>query len=132
FSAEDVSAMFERTGVDAVMIARGAQGNPWIFQEARALIERGEKLPPPTPIERVDMASEHAQALVAFAGEGAVARMRKHIGWYIVGMPGARHVREQVNHVTSSSDLDALLEEYRGYLLHTGDATEADTAHGKA
>ncbi|MHB1451830.1 MAG: tRNA dihydrouridine synthase DusB [Coriobacteriia bacterium] len=132
FSAEDVSAMFERTGVDAVMIARGAQGNPWIFQEARALIERGEKLPLPTPIERVDMASEHAQALVAFAGEGAVARMRKHIGWYIVGMPGARHVREQVNHVTSSSDLDALLEEYRGYLLHTGDATEADTAHGKA
>lgn len=132
FSADDVAAMFERTGVDAVMIARGAQGNPWIFREARALIERGETLPTPTPLERVDMAREHARALVAFTGENAVARMRKHIGWYIVGMPGARHVREQVNHVTSSADLDSLLEGYRGYLLHTGDTTEADTANGKA
>ncbi|MDY0340482.1 MAG: tRNA-dihydrouridine synthase, partial [Coriobacteriia bacterium] len=56
FSAEDASAMFARTGVDAVMIARGAQGNPWIFGETRALIGRGVTLPPPTPIERVDMA----------------------------------------------------------------------------
>ena len=132
FSATDAAAMFERTGVDAVMIARGAQGNPWIFREARALMERGETLAPPSPLERVDMAREHARALVAFAGEGAVARMRKHIGWYIVGMPGARHVRDKVNHITSSAELDALLEEYRGYLLHTGDTTDADTPHGEA
>jgi len=87
FSAEDARSMLERTGVDAVMVARGAQGNPWIFREARALLDRGETLPPPTPFERVDMAREHAHALVAFAGENAVTRMRKHIGWYIVGMP---------------------------------------------
>lgn len=116
FSAADALAMLERTGADAVMIARGAQGNPWVFREARALIERGETLPAPMALERVDMAREHARALVAFAGEHAVARMRKHIGWYVVGMPGARHVRERVNHVTSSAELDALLEEYRGYL----------------
>jgi len=116
FSAADAQAMFERTGVDAVMVARGAQGNPWIFREARALLDRDEELPAPTPFERIDMAREHACSLVAFGGEHAVARMRKHVGWYIVGMPGASHVRERVNHVTSSAELDELLAEYREYL----------------
>jgi tRNA-dihydrouridine synthase len=62
------------------------------------------------------MAREHARALVAFGGEHAVVRMRKHVGWYITGMPGASHVRERVNHITTSADLDALLAEYRSYL----------------
>ena len=116
FSAADAQAMIERTGVDAVMVARGAQGNPWIFREARALLDRGEELSAPTPFERIDMAREHARSLVAFGGEHAVARMRKHVGWYIVGMPGASHVRERVNRVTSSAELDELLAEYREYL----------------
>ena len=120
FSAADVKAMFDRTGVDAVMIARGAQGDPWIFREARALLDTGEELPPPTALERVDMAREHARALVAFGGEGAVTRMRKHVGWYIVGMPGAARVRERVNSITSSAELDELLAEYRTYLEGSG------------
>jgi nifR3 family TIM-barrel protein len=132
FSAKDVRAMLEHTGVDAVMVARGAQGNPWIFREARALLDHGETLPPPTALERVEMAREHARSLVAFAGEHAVARMRKHIGWYIVGMPGARHVRERVNHVTSSAELDSLLGDYEGYLQHTGSTDDTDTLHDEA
>lgn len=119
-SAADALAMFDRTGVDAVMVARGAQGNPWIFREARALIDRGETLGPPAALERVDMAREHARALVAFAGEHAVTRMRKHVGWYITGMPGASRLREQVNYVTSSAALDALLAGYREYLESFG------------
>jgi nifR3 family TIM-barrel protein len=132
FSAVDARAMLERTGVDAVMVARGAQGDPWIFRETRALLDRGETLPPPTPLERVEMAREHARALVAFAGEHAVARMRKHVGWYVIGMPGARHVRERVNHVTTSAELDSLLVEYEGYLQHTGSTDDADTSHDEA
>jgi nifR3 family TIM-barrel protein len=116
FSAADAKAMIERTGVDAVMVARGAQGNPWIFREARALIDRGEVLPPPSALERVAMAREHARALVSFGGEHAVTRMRKHVGWYITGMPGASRVRERVNHITSSAELDALLAEYAAHL----------------
>lgn len=116
FSATDAKAMLDRTGADAVMAARGAQGNPWIFREARALIDRGEVLPPPSALERVAMAREHARALVAFGGEHAVTRMRKHVGWYITGMPGASRVRERVNHIASSAELDALLAEYAGYL----------------
>lgn len=116
FSAADVKAMFERTGVDVVMVARGVQGNPWLFREARALLDTGEKISPPTGLERVDMAREHAQALVAFGGERAFARMRKHVAWYIHDMPGATHVRERVNRVADHRELDELLLEYRAYL----------------
>ncbi|MDO8846813.1 MAG: tRNA dihydrouridine synthase DusB [Coriobacteriia bacterium] len=121
FSAGDAKAMLDRTGADAVMVARGAQGNPWIFREARALIDHGEVLAPPSAFERVEMAREHARALVAFGGEHAVARMRKHVAWYITGMPGASHVRERVNHIGSSAELDALLVEYREFLAERGE-----------
>ncbi len=116
FSADDVVAMLERTGVDAVMVARGAQGYPWIFREARALIDTGERLSPPTPVERVDMAREHARALIGFGGERAVVRMRKHVAWYVASMPGATHVRTRVNATLSYAELEALLVEYREYL----------------
>ncbi|MDO9557336.1 MAG: tRNA dihydrouridine synthase DusB [Coriobacteriia bacterium] len=116
FSATDVVAMLERTGVDAVMVARGAQGNPWIFSQARALIDRGEVLAPPTAFERIDMAREHAAALVAFAGEQAFVRMRKHVAWYIKGAPGATFVRERAFEAPSYAALDALLVEYRAFL----------------
>lgn len=116
YSAGDVKAMFEDTGCDAVMVARGAQGNPWIFREARALLDEKMIAPAPTPLERVDMAREHASALVAFAGIHAVARMRKHVAWYVHGMPGASHVREHVNAARTPAELDNLLAEYRVYL----------------
>jgi tRNA-dihydrouridine synthase B len=116
FSAADAKAMLERTGVEAVMVARGAQGNPWIFREARALIDEGIELEPPAPFERIDMAREHAAALVAMGGERAFTRMRKHVAWYIVGMPGAMHVRDRANHARSYAELDSLLVEYRDYL----------------
>ena len=116
-SAADARDMLEQTGADAVMVARGAQGNPWIFAAARALIETGVELPPPSAIERVDMAREHAAALVAFGGEHAFTRMRKHVAWYVTGMPGASHVRDAVNHVASYAELDQMLAAYREYLV---------------
>jgi nifR3 family TIM-barrel protein len=120
FCAADVVAMFERCGVDAVMVARGAQGNPWIFREARALLDRGETIAPPTAFERVDTAREHAAALVAFGGEHAFTRMRKHVSWYVKGMPGATHVRRLANAAASYRELDDLLVEYRARLEREG------------
>ncbi len=116
FSAADARAMLDQTGVDVVMVARGAQGNPWIFREARALIERGVVLPPPTAFERIDMAREHAHTLLEFGGEYTAPRMRKHVGWYIHGMPGATRVRERVNQVATYAELDELLLKYRAYV----------------
>jgi tRNA-dihydrouridine synthase B len=120
FSASDVAAMIERTGVDAVMVARGAQGNPWIFREARALLETGEPIARPRALERIEMAREHGRALVAFGGEHAVVRMRKHVGWYVAGLPGATHVRTRVNTALTYAELDALLVEYAEYVSAWG------------
>ena len=116
FCAGDVVAMLERTGVDAVMIARGAQGNPWIFREARALLDCGEVLAGPTACERIDMALEHAAELVTFAGDRAFVRMRKHVAWYISDMPDAARIRREVNLCDSFEQLAALLTGYRGDL----------------
>ncbi len=124
-SARAAVEMFERTGVDAVMIARGAQGNPWIFPQTRALLDSGEVLAPPTATERIDMALEHAAGLVAFGGERAVVRMRKHVGWYIVGTPGATRLRERVNEVVTYAALVSLLEEYRAYVAARPGSREA-------
>lgn len=116
YSAGDVNAMFEDTGCDAVMVARGAQGNPWIFREARALLDDGEVLPPPSHRERIGVAREHASALVEFVGVHAVPRMRKHVAWYCHGLPGASHVRARVNECKSPDELDSLLVDYLEYL----------------
>jgi tRNA-dihydrouridine synthase B len=116
FSADDAVAMIERTGVDGVMVARGAQGNPWIFAEANALIAGEPRPQPPTALERIALAREHGRALVAFAGEEAVVRMRKHVAWYVAGMPGATHVRTQVNRACTYAELEALLGEYAAYV----------------
>jgi nifR3 family TIM-barrel protein len=116
FCASDAKTMLERTGVDAVMVARGAQGNPWIFRECRALIDDGVMLPQPTGSERVEMIREHAAALVAFGGERAFSRMRKHVAWYTKGMPAAARLRERANSVHSYEQLVETLDEYREYL----------------
>ena len=120
FRAADVVAMFERCGVDSVMVARGAQGNPWIFREARALLDRGETIAPPSAFERVETAREHAAALVAFGGEHAFTSMRKQVSWYVKGMPGATHVRRLANAAASYLELDDLLVEYRARLEREG------------
>lgn len=120
FSARDAKAMFDRTGVDGVMVARGAQGNPWIFRECRALLDTCVEIPPATASERIDMAREHAAALVEFGGEEAFRRMRKHVGWYVHGLPGATFLRERVNTIGSYRAMDDLLLEYRGFLEERG------------
>lgn len=114
--ARDAARMLDEMGVDAVMVARGAQGNPWIFREARSLIDTGVECDPPSALERVDMAREHLAALIAFAGEHAFPRMRKHVAWYITGMPGATFVRAKAFEAPDSRALDDLLSEYRSYL----------------
>lgn len=116
YSAEDVRAMLERTGVDGVMVARGAQGNPWLFREARSLLETGQSIAGPTAFERIDVAREHARELVLQSGAPAVARMRKHIAWYMTGLPGATHVRARAFACKDHRELDELLLEYREYL----------------
>jgi len=108
FSPEAYFALKERTGCDGVMVARGAQGNPWIFREIVAAKE-GRLAPEPTAQERTEMALRHARALVEQKGQHAVIEMRKHIAWYIREMPGAAGLRAAVNGCVTLEQLEALL-----------------------
>ena len=109
FSAADALAMLRQTGCHGVMVARGAQGNPWIFEEITCAME-GRPYTPPTVQERVSLAMEHAQALVAEKGERiGIAESRKHVAWYLHGVRGAAQVRARL--MTANT-----LEEMRGIL----------------
>ncbi len=91
---ERVKAMFDETGVDAVMIGRGAIGNPWIFREARAFLETGEVLPGPSWEERVEVVAEHLALKCAWLGDHkGTHEMRRMYGGYFKGQPGASRLR---------------------------------------
>ena len=106
FGVESAESMFKETGCDAVMIARGALGNPWIF---RSVLEGKDYVP--SRRERVDIIKEHFSLLLEEKGEYvAVRSMRKHIGWYVKGLSGAVAVRRNLNQLESASDIMEGLE----------------------
>lgn len=92
--------MFSETGCDFIMIGRGALGNPWIFSELVATW-KGEPVPSrPTLLERKQMVLKHLADLVEYKGERcAIKEMRKHIGWYLKGIPGGAAFRGKVNQI---------------------------------
>ena len=109
FSAEDALRMYEQTGCDGIMIARGAQGNPWIFEEIRCAMD-GVDYTPPTLEERLSIAQEHAAWLVEEKGERiGIAESRKHMAWYLHGMRGASSARAAVMKATTMEELSQIL-----------------------
>ncbi len=96
-TAADAQRMYDETGCDGVMIGRAAQGNPWIFERIAHELATGEYLPEPTLSQRVNMAIEHGELLIADKGHRVgVNEMRKHICWYLRGFPNAAHFRDEV------------------------------------
>ena len=113
FSPEDAKAMFEITGCDAVMVARGAQGNPWIFREIRHYLKTNQKLAAPTPKEKIEMAIRHLELEVELKGEKiGVAEMRKHIAWYIKGLYNASNLRNEINKIDKKQRVIERLNQY--------------------
>lgn len=103
--------MMEETGCDFVMIGRGALGNPWIFSELNAAWH-GEPLPsPPTKEEKKQMMLRHFNDVLDLKGEYvAVREMRKHVGWYLKGLPGAAAFRGRINQINSAEELRRAIE----------------------
>lgn len=110
----DTVAMIAHTGCDAVMIARGAEGNPWVFAQAKAALAGEVEPAPPTVEERIAMARRHARLLSAREGKNIV-RMRKHAMWYMAGLPGAAAARGKINACISVEDFDAVFDELLEY-----------------
>ena len=113
FKAEDAAAMFDETGCDAVMVARGAKGNPWLFREIRAYLDQGIHIPGPTIEERKAMILRHSELQLAFKGEYTGMReMRKHLAWYTAGCPHSSSLRARSNEIETIADLRKLVDEY--------------------
>ncbi len=108
---EDALRMLEETGVDGVMIGRGAVGNPWLFSRAAALIATGKVPPEPTLAERLRLAIEHLGLIVEAKGEHrGVMEMRKHIVATLKGFPGAVELRRELVIMEGSENVRARLE----------------------
>lgn len=106
----DAVAITERTGCDAVMIARAAEGNPWVFAQAKAALAGEAEPEAPGVEERIALARRHARLLSEREGKNIV-RMRKHAMWYMAGIPGAAAAREKINACVSVEDFDVVFDE---------------------
>lgn len=105
-SVEDVVKIREMTNCDAVMIGRGAQGNPWIFKRIDHYLKTGEILPGPTKEDKINIAIKHMGLAVKEHGEYvAVREMRKHIGWYLKGMKNSARFRDMINKMESAQEV---------------------------
>ena len=110
-SGQTALAMMRETGCDAVMAARAARGNPWLFAEICAVLEG--RIPPERPGRRevIAMILRHAALQKDCKGEAiAIREMRKHTAWYLAGFPSAARVRNLVNQVTTFRELEDLLK----------------------
>lgn len=119
--ARDALALREKTACDAVMIGRAAQGNPWIFEQVRAALSGAAEPAQPTYGERVDMARRHAEILSHRMGNNLVY-MRKHVMWYLRGIPGAARARGELNQCVTLADFNRVLDQ----LLASAERIEAD------
>ena len=110
-TAADVIRMQKETGCDGFMIARGAEGNPWIFKQILHYFETGEELPKPDFTEVKDMILRHASMQIAFKGEyTAIREMRKHAAWYTAGYKNSSKFRAKVCEVETYEELQTLFE----------------------
>lgn len=109
-SAQRAAAMQEQTGCDGVMVARGAQGNPWIFSELLSYEENGI-LPPRPPVDEIRRTMlRHARLQIQYKGDYlGIREMRKHVAWYTKGLHGAARLREKINQAASYEELEKIL-----------------------
>jgi tRNA-dihydrouridine synthase B len=136
---EDAVRMREVTGCAGVMIARGSFGQPWIFHQTKDLLAGRTKRPTPPLEERFRIALEHARMVEAYEPdpEGAAVEFRKHLGWYVKGLPNSADLRRRLHAVTSFADVEGIFVDYLatvdreqagGPALEEGSARELEPA----
>ena len=131
FSVEAALKCLEQTGANGVMCSRGTLGYPFLVGEIDHFLKTGENLPPPTPIQRLECARDHLQALWEYKGDRGVRQARKHMTWYAKGFVGAADLRGQLSVIETVSQgvelIDQAIEKLaQGYELE--EDTEASFA----
>jgi tRNA-dihydrouridine synthase B len=121
-SPEKAREVLLRTGADALMIGRAAQGRPWIFREIQHYLTSGRHLPAPRITEIRDVLLRHMHDLYAFYGEHSGVRVaRKHIGWYVRELAGAGEFRKTMNRLETAQEQLGAVEAYFAELAARGD-----------
>jgi tRNA-dihydrouridine synthase B len=110
----DAVRMYRETGCAAVMIARGSFGQPWIFDQTRDLLDGREMRPTPDVETRFGIALDHANMAAKYEPDprGAAIEFRKHLGWYVKGLPGSAELRKQLHAVTSLDEVAGIFAHY--------------------
>ncbi|HEX6626896.1 MAG TPA: tRNA dihydrouridine synthase DusB [Gemmatimonadaceae bacterium] len=129
-TAEDAVRMQRETNCAAVMIARGSFGQPWIFDQTRALLEGKPKPEAPAIERRFEIALEHARMAEAYEADprGAAIEFRKHLGWYVKGVPGSAELRRKLHSVISLSEVEDVFAAYLASPRRYDFAPSADDA----
>jgi tRNA-dihydrouridine synthase B len=119
---EKARFVLERTGADAVMIGRAAQGRPWLFREIEHFLNTGEHLPSPSVAEIQAVLVQHMHDLHEFYGEHTGTRVaRKHISWYTRGLPGSAQFRHHMNELPSSAEQMMAVRDFFDEQLQRGE-----------
>lgn len=113
-AAEDAARMHRETGCDAVMIARGSFGQPWIFDQTRDLLCGRPKRPDPAVETRFQVAIDHARMAADYEADprGAAIEFRKHLGWYVKGLPDSAALRRRLHAVDSLQEVEGIFDDY--------------------
>jgi tRNA-dihydrouridine synthase B len=110
-SALKAAEMYDNYGVDAIMIGRAAIGNPWIFNEIKSFIHKGELIPPPDLHERISVSLAHLRLAIQKKGERkGIIEMRKHYAGYFKGLPGFKKVRMDILTRQNFDEIEEILK----------------------
>ena len=110
---EKAKEMLDFTGCDAVMIGRGALGNPWLIKNTVLYLE-GKNYSLPTSIDKINMCINHLKMLASLKNEKvAVLEIRSHIGWYLKGVKGSSDIKNKVCSMSKLCDILQVLEKFR-------------------
>jgi tRNA-dihydrouridine synthase B len=111
---EDAIRMHRETGCDAIMIARGSFGQPWVFDQTKDLLAGRPRRPDPDVEVRFQIAVEHARMAAAYEADprGAAIEFRKHLGWYVKGVAGSADLRRLLHAVNSLDEVEGIFADY--------------------
>lgn len=110
---KEARKLLEETKCDAIMVGRGAQGNPWIFKKIVRFLEDGTIVPNPSPEEKIDTIIRHMNMLIDLKGERTgILEMRSHIAWYIKGMRDAAYTKQKIFQMTDKEEIISLLKSF--------------------
>ena len=131
---QDALRMHEHTRCDGVMVGRGSYGQPWMFKQTRALLEGTPMPETPSVREKFAIALAHAEMVQSYEVDavGAALEFRKHLGWYVKGLPGSADLRKQLHQVRDFAEVEGIfagyLENYEAIRQRAGEVEELDVS----